>query len=206
MINDAAATTRPLVGAAATSFDEVMCDWLLGAWRESLLVLLSLAVVYVAIIAYCRLVGVRSFAKMSAFDFAMTVAVGSLFGASIVSANPSLMVTMVALAGLFAGQWLIGLGRWRLHAFKRLVDNEPLLLVRNGKIVPENLKRAQITMDDLRAKLREANVLSWARVRAVVAETSGDISVLHTAKGDEDVDADLLYGVRGADRAAVARG
>ena len=52
-----------------------------------------------------------------------------------------------------------------------------------------------MTRSDVLAKLREANVLAMTDVRAVVLETTGDISVLH---GDAQVDDILLAGVRGA--------
>jgi uncharacterized membrane protein YcaP (DUF421 family) len=181
-------------------------EWILTSWHDALMAIVSVAVVYTVIIAYCRLVGVRSFAKMSAFDFAMTVAVGSLFGTSVASQNPPLLLAIIALGALFLGQWLIGIARRRLPHVKRLVDNEPLLLVHNGEIILPNLRRAQITMDDLRAKLREANVLELRHVHAVVAETSGNISIMHSAEPSATVSPVLLEGVRGGDpRSAESR-
>jgi uncharacterized membrane protein YcaP (DUF421 family) len=64
----------------------------------------------------------------------------------------------------------------------------------------ENLRRANVTEDDLRAKLREANVLTWDQVRAVVLETTGGISVLHTDDPDTRLEPELLENVRGAER------
>ena len=53
-----------------------------------------------------------------------------------------------------------------------------------------------MTRADLLAKLREANVLSFHQVHAVVMETTGDVSVLH-GTGDEDTDIDaMIDGVR----------
>lgn len=47
-------------------------------------------------------------------------------------------------------------------------------------MINEHLKATKVTPDDIRAKLREANVTDLNQVRAVVLETTGDISVLHS--------------------------
>lgn len=59
------------------------------------------------------------------------------------------------------------------------MDNSPLLLMDGGTILEENLRKARVTEGDLRSKLREANVTSLSQVKAVVFETTGNISVLH---------------------------
>lgn len=181
-----------------TGFD--WSAWLGMAWQEAVMVLVSVAVLYAAVIGLTRLMGLRSFAKMSAFDFATTVAIGSLFGTAIATRDPSVAVALVAFAGLYAGQKTMALVRKRVPDAQKLIDNEPLLLMDGPEILHENLRRANVTEDDLRAKLREANVLRWDQVRAVVLETTGQISVLHSDDPDTRLEPELLERVRGAER------
>lgn len=68
---------------------------------------------------------------------------------------------------------------------------------RPARFLHDGLRRSRVSIDDVKAKLREANVLRYDQVQAVVLETTGDISVLH---GDGRVDLDLLSGVEGVDR------
>lgn len=161
-------------------------------------VAVSFVVVYAAIIALTRVVGLRSFSKMSASDFAMTVAVGSLFASSISSASPPLPVALLALGLLFAGQWVVAYTRRRSETVAKLIDNQPLLLVRDGRVIEENMRRANVSPSDLRAKLREANALSLDRVHAVVFETTGDVSVLHGDR-ERSVDDFVLADVVGSE-------
>ena len=65
-----------------------------------------------------------------------------------------------------------------------------------NKILDKNLKHARIETTQLIAKLREANVIDYNQVRAVVLESTGDISVLHTADDNKSLNQDLLEGVR----------
>ncbi|AGP78929.1 hypothetical protein I633_15860 [Alteromonas mediterranea 615] len=60
-----------------------------------------------------------------------------------------------------------------------IMQNTPVILMRNGEIIDGALEKTRVARSDLLAKLREANVLDLNEVRAVVLETTGDISVLH---------------------------
>jgi uncharacterized membrane protein YcaP (DUF421 family) len=166
-------------------------EWIAASWLEMGLAALSIVVVFAAVILLTRVAGLRSFSKMSSFDFAMTVAVGSII-ASVAVTTASLASGLVALAALYLAQVLVATLR-RRTGFEEAVDNDPVLLMANGRYLEENLKRTRVTKSDIRAKLREANALSFADVRAVVLETTGDVSVLH---GDGELDPELFVGVR----------
>jgi uncharacterized membrane protein YcaP (DUF421 family) len=181
-----------------TGFD--WSAWLGLAWQEAVMVLVSVAVLYLAVIGLTRIMGLRSFAKMSAFDFATTVAIGSLFGTAIATRDPSVAVALVAFSGLFVAQKAMALARQRIRGAEHLIDNEPILLMDGPEILHDNLHAANVTVDDLRAKLREANVLHRDQVRAVVLETTGKVSVLHSDDPDVRLEPELLDKVRGAER------
>lgn len=155
-------------------------------------VVLSTAGIFIAVITYTRIAGLRSFSKMSGFDFAMTVAVGSLIATTAVAQIP-FITGLAAMSVLYILQVSIALLR-RHKFFKLLVDNQPVLLLKDGQMLPENMKNSRITQQDLLSKLREANVADVKKVHAVVLETTGDVSVMH---GNETLDESLLEGVEG---------
>ena len=158
--------------------------------------IVSAIIIYAVIIGFTRLFGLRSFSKMSSFDFAMTIAVGTVLSSTIISKNTSIWQGSIALLCLYVLQTTIAWLRRRFNWFSDLVDNEPLLLMKGSEILHENLKKAHLSEDDLRSKLREANVLHYGQVKAVVFETTGDISVLHSDKKDVEFDVSLLQNVR----------
>ncbi len=145
------------------------------------------------IIFLVRIVGLRSFSKMTNFDFVMTVAMGSLLaGASQSKEWTGLLQTLTAMASLFAVQYLVAALRQKSSALDELVQNTPVLLMKDGLINHAALTATRVREEDLIAKLREANALDFSQVRAVILETTGDISVLH----GPSVDDRLLRGVR----------
>lgn len=170
-------------------------DWFRAPAREFPLVALTFVCVYVSIIFLTRLTGLRSFSKMSASDFAMTVAVGSLFASSVATSSPPLSLAIFSLACLFAGQWAFAFAR-RKRWVRQLIDNTPVLLMEGSTVLEHNMARTNVTHADLRSKLRQANVLDLGQVRAVVFETTGDMSVLHTSDASQELAEELLEGVR----------
>ncbi|WP_026481184.1 DUF421 domain-containing protein [Ahrensia sp. 13_GOM-1096m] len=155
-------------------------------------VLLSiLAIVWIILVV--RIIGLRSFSKMTPFDFVVTVATGSLLaGASQASNWEAFLQPCVAISSLLGIQYSAARLRKVSAIFKSTVENQPVLLMRNGEILHDALKATRVAEEDVVAKLREANVLDFAQVRAVILETTGDISVLH----GEQLQTQLLLGVR----------
>ena len=166
--------------------DEPLLDVILRG-----LILTALAMVWVVLLV--RVNGLRSFSKMTNFDFVMTVAVGSLLAGASQSTEWSAFVqTLIAMVSLFLVQYLTARLRRFSGTFESVVQNKPVFLMRDGEIIEEALTATRVARDDLIAKLREANVLDFSEVRAVILETTGDVSVLHGEKCAESV----LAGVR----------
>ena len=175
-------------------------SWLTTTWTAAGMVVLSAIGIYASVVLFTRIGGLRSFSKMSSFDFAVTVAIGSLIASTVVAETPPLLQGIVALAALYVLQLGVAALRARFGTVEHTVDNEPLLLMAGRRVLHDNLRKAQVTEADLRAKLREANVIDLRQVRAVVQETTGDVSVLHADPDGPSLDAWLLDGVTDSDK------
>jgi len=138
------------------------------------------------LIVAVRKLGLRTFSKMTAVDFVVTVASGSLLASAVTAtAWPSFIQALGGVTMLLILQKVVSLLRQNSNAFKEAAENEPLLLMKDGAFIPVALEATQVTESDVIAKLREANALDLSEVKAVVLETTGDISVLHGGKLDE---------------------
>ena len=146
------------------------------------------------VVTLTRIFGLRSFSKMSGFDFAVTVAIGSVLAATAMSPGTPFWHGGLTLVTLFVVQTAIAHARSRIKGVVDATDNDPLLIMRDGVILHDNLRGAGMTEGDLIGKLREANALDFSKVRAVVFEPTGDVSVLHGDTCDDR----LLKGVRDA--------
>ncbi len=177
--------------------ENTVADWLLMSWDKIPLIILTTVGVYSAIVLLTRLNGLRSFSKMSGFDFAMTVAIGSLFATTIATGTPPMLQGITALATIFACQRVVAFLRSRDEDLRNLIDNSPVLLMDGPTILHENLSRVRVTQKDLYGKLREANVVNLKQVRAVVLESTGDISVLcNLPDPDDELSEEVMTGVQ----------
>lgn len=145
------------------------------------------------VVLLVRVNGLRSLSKMTSFDFVMTIALGSLLaGVSQADTWAKFAQPMVAMVGLFLAQFLSARIRKTSDTLENAMQNTPVFLMRNGVFCESAMKSTRTSKSDVIAKLREANALDLDRVRAVVLETTGDVSVLH---GDT-LDERLIEGVQ----------
>lgn len=152
--------------------------------KSFFLILLSTILIYVAVIVYTRIFGKRSFSKMSSFDFAMTVAVGSMIATTILSDSVSFLEGAIGLLFVYLFQLTAAFFR-RYKWFRIIIDNQPTLIMDGKNILRDNMKAVRVTEGDLRSKLREANVVKLSEVKAVIFESTGDMVILH--KNNDDV-------------------
>jgi len=177
----------------------IVMDWFLSTWSGALQIVISAMIILVAVILLIRLNGLRSLSKMSSFDFSVTVAVGSILASTLLSDSVSVTDGVIGVGSLLLTQRLIALARSRIGA-SLLVDNSPVVLMVGDQMLDDTLKKVRVTHEDVRAKLREANVIELTEVHAVILESTGDISVLHST-GGKSLDPVLLKDVKGGTEA-----
>lgn len=172
-----------------------MENWLFASLPVILKALASVIIIMLVVLLIVRVAGLRTFAKMSSIDFASTVAIGSIMANAITSSDLSLTKSGLAIATIVGVQQLFAYVKRRSTFFEAVTENQPLLLMDGPDILEGNLDKSGVTHSDLMAKLREANVIEMSEVKAVILETTGDISVLHSS-GEESVATELLEGVQ----------
>lgn len=158
------------------------------------LIIFSTLFIYVAVICFTRVFGKRSFSKMSSFDFAVTVAIGSIIATTILSDSVSFLEGALALLVVYSLQMSAAFLR-RYKWFRKMIDNQPTLVMDGENLLHENMKAVRVTEGDIRSKLREANVIKLSEIKAVIFETTGDMVVLHK-KNDDTIDEWLLKDVK----------
>ncbi len=158
-------------------------------------VVISILFIFTCIIIITRISGLRTFAKMSSFDFASTIAIGSILASIVLNSDQSLVKGAIALGGIIAFQSLFALLIRKSDRFKKIATNTPILLIQDGQIMYKNLAATNMGEDDLIAKLREANVFNLNEVHAAILESTGDVSILHTS-GDRELQDKILQGVQ----------
>ncbi|MGC1473016.1 MAG: YetF domain-containing protein [Psychroserpens sp.] len=171
-----------------------MENWIYPSIEILVKVLLTIIAIFSIIIIITRVSGLRTFAKMSSFDFASTIAVGSILATIVLNPGQSIVKGAIALAGIIFFQSVFTYCKRKFDWFNRLATNQPMLLMENGEFLKENLNKTNVDVKDVYAKMREANVKDKSEVLAIVLESTGDISVIHKSK-DVGLSQEILTGV-----------
>lgn len=137
---------------------------------------------YVALVLFLRVSGKRTLSKMNAFDFVVTVALGSTLASILVSRQTPLADGLLALALLISLQFTVAWFAVRSPGFRWLIKSEPALLFLEGRYLEPSMRRERVVRDEILAAVRAAGYEDMAEIDAVVLETDGTFSVLHKSK------------------------
>ncbi len=160
--------------------------WFLIDWQQVIGIALSVIGFYFCLILFTRIVGLRSFSKLSSYDLAMTVGIGSILASTVLSKSTSLLQGVFAVGMLFMLQALLSIMRRKFKPFKALIDNQPIILMTNGEYLWDNLKEAKLSTNDIKQILRQNGIKSKSEVFAVIMETTANISVIKTSNISPD--------------------
>ena len=167
-------------------------------WEDLARTLIIGVLAYVFLIGCLRWSGKRTLSKMNAFDFIVTISLGSMLASLLLSKSVSLAEGMLALSLLVGLQFVVTWTSVRFRWVRRFVTGEPLLLLDQGEFLPAALQRARVTENEVRAAIRAAGIGHLDRVAAVVLETDGSFSVVQQRDQDESgqnaLDADSKTG------------
>ena len=151
---------------------------LFDSWHQLLVVAARGAMTYFAVVVALRLVGEQALAQMSAYDLICTIALGSFV--SSVTFEPDLAV-LDGLAAIVAVLLLQELLRWLQYRFRkvrRLVRENPCVVVWEGQMLEDRLSKFKISREEVRAAIRRAGLASFVEAQAVVLENDGNWSVV----------------------------
>jgi uncharacterized membrane protein YcaP (DUF421 family) len=133
---------------------------------------------YVVLVIFLRLSGLRTLSKMNAFDFIVTVALGSTLATILLNKDVALAEGALALALLIGMQFIVTWSSVRVRWVRRLATGEPRMLLYRGEFLSTALRSARITEDEVSAAVRAAGLADLKAAEAVVLETDGSFSVV----------------------------
>ncbi|HET7604360.1 MAG TPA: YetF domain-containing protein [Gemmatimonadales bacterium] len=148
------------------------------SWTGLGRVLMVGVLAYVALVATLRVSGNRTLSKMNAFDFVVTVALGSTLATILLSSEVALAEGVLALALLVGLQFAVTWASVRSTKVSHLVKSEPQLLLHRGQMLPVQMRAARVVEAEVRAAVREQGIDALEDVEAVVLETDGSFSVV----------------------------
>jgi len=122
-------------------------------------------------------------AQMRVFDLIVLLILSDVLQNAMIGPDNSVTGGLIGAASILAINWLVGRAAFSTRWFERAVEGVPLLLVHSRHLVDSNLRRANISREELFSNFRSQAVFEFTAVRAAVLEPSGKLSALKPDAG-----------------------
>ena len=134
-------------------------------------------VLYLVLIFSIRLMGKRQIGQMEASEFVVTMLVANLASIPMQDGAIPLYSGLVPILTVLGTELVLSGLIMHSVVLRRFFCGKPVILIDNGKIMEENLRRTRVTLDELTGHLREKDVLDIRSVQYAILETDGNLSV-----------------------------
>lgn len=152
------------------------------SWTDIARIVLVGTAAYAVLVLILRVTGKRTLSQLNAFDFVVTVALGSVLATIVLSGDVSFTEGLMALLLLAGLQLLVATVSARRPRARDVFTSRPVLLLADGQIRHEALRRHRLTPAELRQAVRMQGTGDLSQVKAVVLETNGSFSIIATGQ------------------------
>jgi uncharacterized membrane protein YcaP (DUF421 family) len=156
---------------------------------------LRAAIIYVVTLLIVRLGKKRFMGSGTAFDMIVGIMLGSM-ASRAVTANAPMLPTISGAAMLVFLHWLFSGVALRWHGFGTFVKGHPRLLIRDGEVDEEMMRKTHTTKRDLDEDLRIQGLDDASGVKEARLERSGNVSVVKADKPAKVVEVEVADGVQ----------
>ncbi len=134
-------------------------------------------VLYLVLIGVIRLMGKRQIGQMEPAEFVVTMLVANLAAIPMQDGGIPLYSGLVPIITVLGVELIVSGLVLRSMKLRQLFCGKPVILIENGRILQENLRKTRVTLDELTGHLREKDVLDIGSVQYAILETDGNLSV-----------------------------
>ena len=138
---------------------------------------LRVSIMYIYALVLIRVAGKQSLGQLTAMDFVVTLIIGDLFD-DVFWVEVPIVQGLVGFATIIFVHIFVTFLSSRNQSIYRLVASSARSLVKNGRLVPENLQREWLRPETVQSELRLKGQEHFKDVKEAIVEPSGQVSVL----------------------------
>jgi uncharacterized membrane protein YcaP (DUF421 family) len=146
--------------------------------NEALVVVVRSLIAFFTLFIFARLLGKQEISQLSFFDYVLGITIGSIASSLSVDLSSRAWPSWVGLLVWTVTVFMLQLVTARSKKADSYVVGEPIVLVKNGQIMDENMKKLRYTIADLLKQLRNKNIFDLNQIAFAIMETNGQLSVL----------------------------
>jgi uncharacterized membrane protein YcaP (DUF421 family) len=139
---------------------------------------LRLAIAFITLLGLTKLMGRKEISQMTFFNFVSAISIGTLGASLAIDSSISITNGLIALIAWSAFTIFISFLDIKSPKFRIAIEGQPIILIKKGKIMENELRKMRLDIDALNALLRKKNVFSVSDVDYAIFELDGTLSVM----------------------------
>ncbi len=140
-------------------------------------------IIYACLLLALRVVGKREIGQMATFDLVVILLISNAVQNAMVGSDVSVTGGLIAAGVLIGANYGVATARERVIWLREAVEGSPTVVVSDGKLLRQNIRREGLDEEEVLMAIREHGIDSIDEVRLAVLETDGSISVIQTDDG-----------------------
>ncbi|RPF52192.1 YetF domain-containing protein [Aquisalibacillus elongatus] len=140
--------------------------------------ILRLFLAFFILLVLARLMGKKEISQLTFFNFVSAISIGAIAASFAIDSSLSIRNGIIALLSWTVFTLLMGYIDIKFKKVRKYSTGEPIIVIKEGKIMEESLQHSRLDMDSLKALLRKKNVFNLTDVKYAIFETSGELSVM----------------------------
>lgn len=132
---------------------------------------------YLFIILAYRIMGKKEIGQLSIIDLIVSILIAELAAISIEQSDSSILVSIIPITVLVVVEILFSYIGLKSPEIKKLIEGTPIVIIKDGKLNFEQMRKLRYSLDDLISQLREQSIKSIEEVNYAVLENNGKLSV-----------------------------
>lgn len=156
--------------------------WVMGSMEHVFDTVIRSAAAFGIMMLITRILGKPTIAQMTYHDFVAAITLGALTANIAFNVNMSVWQLLVALITFSGIAYLLMILALKSRKLRKWTSGQPTVLIQEGKILENNMRKLKLTLDTLNQELREHNIFNMDEVQHAVLELNGKISVLKKAE------------------------
>lgn len=148
-------------------------------------------IVYIYIFLIVKILGQRTINAIDPIDFIFSVVIGDILGEPLSNGDAPLAGPFAAAAIISIFHLSLCLIALKTPRFRRIIEDEPIILIEKGKILNKQLRKVKMTIESLLMDLRLQNAADINEVDYAILESNGQISVIKKSQYNGVTPSDL---------------
>ena len=140
-------------------------------------IIIKTVVLYFFIVFVYRIMGKKEVGKLSIIDLIVSILIAELAAISIEQYDSSILVSLIPILCLVIIEILFGYIGLKNPKIKKIIEGSPIVIIKDGKLNFEAMRKLRYSLDDLISQLREQSIKSIEEVNYAVLENNGKLSI-----------------------------